>query len=87
MKQALYFTAPWCEPCKITKPYFLELVQEITKLEFYIIDVSETPKIANQYKVRSVPTLMMLDEDGDTIDRLVNPTSKESMKAFIEGVM
>jgi len=87
MKQALYFTAPWCEPCKATKPYFLELVQEITKLEFYIIDVSETPKIANQYKVRSVPTLMMLDEDGDTIDRLVNPTSKEGMKAFIEGVM
>ena len=87
MIQVLLFTAPWCEPCKTLKPGYNELVTEMTHIEFYTVDVSETPKLANAHKVRSVPTVIIMDNEGEVLERLTNPYSKEQIKLAIEGVM
>ena len=59
-----YFTAQWCKPCQNIKP----LIQKISegcdknKLEIYIIDIDENDKLANEFKIRSVPTFFMYHE-------------------------
>ena len=60
MKRILRFTASWCGPCK-------SLAQnlEIANLELPIevVDIDVLPEIAQDYGIRSVPTLVMLDEN------------------------
>ena len=84
MKQILYFTAPWCEPCKTLKPEFRKLATEYPDLQFDEVDVSVEPKIANAHKVRSVPTVLIL-QDGETIDRYVNPTTADQIRSIIDS--
>ena len=58
MKRILRFTASWCQPCK-TLAANLERAELNLPIEVIDIDVNEY--IANQYGIRSVPTLVMLD--------------------------
>lgn len=56
----LYFSAPTCNVCHALKP---KLVEAITT-EFPIfmiesIDISETPEIASQFSVFTIPTVLI----------------------------
>ena len=74
MNKLLVFSASWCGPCKAYKPTLLELDQN--RLQY--IDIDELPEIREDYDVRSVPTTILVDEDGEEITRLVGsqPLSK-----------
>jgi thioredoxin 1 len=54
MKQLLYFSAPWCQPCKQFKPVIESLQSEMS---ITFIDVEISSQTAIQYNVRSVPTI------------------------------
>jgi len=58
MKQVLYFSAPWCGPCRAFKP-LMESLQ--TEMSITFIDVDSSPQTAQQYNVRSVPTTIVLE--------------------------
>ena len=60
MKRILRFTASWCNPCK-TMAENLERAQ--LKMPVEVIDIDVHEDIANQYGIRSVPCLVMLDEN------------------------
>ena len=67
MKRILRFTASWCGPCK-TLAENLERAQLKVPIEVIDIDVHED--IANEYGIRSVPCLVMLDGNNE-IKRMV----------------
>jgi len=73
MKTAKYFTATWCGPCKTFKPVVIELIEEGYSIE--IIDLDEQQDIAAQYRISSVPT-MIIEENGIEIDRFVGALPK-----------
>lgn len=54
------FYADWCQPCKMQAP-ILERVAKRTQGEAKIlkINVDKNPQVAQKYKVRSIPTLMI----------------------------
>ena len=58
MKEILYFSAPWCGPCKHFKP-IMENVSNTIPVRF--INVDETPQLATQYGIRSVPTVIIIN--------------------------
>ena len=58
MKTMKYFSATWCGPCKSFKPVMNEIASEGHSVQF--IDVDESPDLAQQYNVRSVPTVVIL---------------------------
>jgi thioredoxin 1 len=58
MKRLLRFTASWCQPCK-TLAENLERAQ--LKMPIEVIDIDVHEDIANEYGIRSVPCLIMLD--------------------------
>ena len=75
MKQVLYFSAPWCGPCRAFKP-IMESLQ--TEMSVTFIDVDSSPQTAQQHNVRSVPTVLIL-ENGVEKRRLVGAKPKEEI--------
>jgi len=57
------FSAEWCSPCKMMKPVLDQLKQSMTdKVRILKIDIDRNPELANKYKIRSVPSLMLFQE-------------------------
>ena len=59
----LYFTAPWCEPCKAYGPVIERYAKEHPTARFYKIDTSENPRLAAAYHVMSLPTTILFKKD------------------------
>ena len=57
------FFAEWCGPCKMMPPVLSQLKEQMgDSIRIIKIDVDKNPKIASEYQVRSVPTLMLLQK-------------------------
>ena len=67
------FYADWCGPCKTQDPILEDLEEEWDKVEFEKINVDEEQDVANEYQVRSLPTLIIEDDDG-IVERFVGVT-------------
>jgi len=64
-KRVLLFTATWCGPCKLFKPEVQKVcMQEGVQLVEY--DSDEHTDIFHQYRVKSVPALVV-EKDGELI--------------------
>ena len=74
MKTVKYFTATWCGPCQRFKPIMQEVANEGYSVQF--IDIDSQKDTAEQYNVRSVPTVV-IEENGSEVDRLIGATSKQ----------
>ncbi len=63
----LYFTSPYCAPCKTQqRPAIQHLVAELGDQEIQVIEVNalEDPAAANRWGVLSVPTTFIIDGSG-----------------------
>lgn len=62
----LYFTAPYCMPCKtIQRPALERLQQNLGKnLQVIEIDASARPELADYWGVLSLPTTFIIDRHG-----------------------
>ncbi|MCR5847969.1 MAG: thioredoxin [Lachnospiraceae bacterium] len=56
----LDFYATWCGPCNRLAPIIEEIAEENPDITVGKIDVEDEPKIAEQYDVMSIPTLVVL---------------------------
>jgi len=76
MKEILYFSAPWCGPCKNFKP-IMERVGQTIPVAF--VNVDESPQIAAKYNIRNVPTLIFL-KDGQEADKSIGVLTESQVK-------
>jgi thioredoxin len=55
------FWAPWCEPCKDFGRIFQEVADEKNAVaHFSSINIDEEPKLAQDFSIKSVPTLAII---------------------------
>lgn len=83
---ALLFSATWCGPCRMTKPVFKELAAEYqSQIVFALIDVDNkaTKKVCSDYFIRSMPTIVLLDKDGNPVERFVGMQTKLQLKTLL----
>jgi thioredoxin 1 len=78
------FYADWCGPCKTQDPILEELLEDHPDVEFEKINVDEAQDVANEYQVRSLPTVIVETEDG-IVDRFVGVTQADDIEAAIES--
>ena len=80
--KVLKFSASWCLPCRVLEKSLNRL--GITDYESIDIDTDEGSELVNKYRVRSVPTLVKIDEEGITLDFQSGSKSDKEIKEFFE---
>jgi thioredoxin 1 len=81
MKRILRFTASWCQPCK----NLAKQLEEInTGFPIEVIDIDVDTELAMDYGIRSVPTLVIMEENVE-VKRMVGLATKEILKNWIEA--
>ena len=58
MKEYLYFSAAWCQPCKTLSPVMEQVGNTIPVKK---INVDEQSDLAQRYGIRSVRTVVLLE--------------------------
>lgn len=58
----LYFTAKWCGPCQMIKPLLYKLSEGFSDdvCEFCLCDIDENSELSDNFKVRAVPTFVLM---------------------------
>jgi thioredoxin 1 len=77
------FYADWCGPCKTQDPILEDLSEEWADVEFEKVNVDEEQDVANEYQVRSLPTLVVENDDG-IVERFVGVTQREDLEDALE---
>ena len=76
------FHADWCGPCKTQDPILDELAEDYPDVAFEKIDVDEKQDVANEYQVRSLPTLIVENDDG-VVERFVGVTQRDDIESAL----
>ena len=76
------FYATWCGPCKMLS-LVIEKVDEEHLIDIIKIDVDEIRELASEYKIYSVPTLIIF-ENGKEIKRISGFMSEDELKGWIK---
>ena len=83
----LDFWAAWCAPCLMVAPVVEELAEEYEgRVSFGKVDVDQNPKIASQYGIMSIPTLILF-KDGKPISNIVGFRPKAELKQSLDAAL
>jgi len=78
MKKILYFSSTWCQPCKNFKPVMEQVSRE---LPVQFIDVDASPQLVAEYGVRSVPTVIIIN-NGQVSSRQAGVLTESQIKSL-----
>jgi len=82
-KGIIYFSAPWCGPCKQLGPIVDSLIAEGIKIKKVNCDYDAT--LTQQYRVKNIPTLVLTDVGGNEINRKTGAMTREQILNFYNG--
>lgn len=74
----LYFTAPWCGPCKQYGPLLKRFCEE-NNVELMKVDVEKNQTMAARYDVMSLPTIIWY-ANGKPVQQHVGPQTYEKLQ-------
>jgi thioredoxin 1 len=78
------FFATWCGPCKMIAPAVEQLATEYAgKAAVYKVDVDEAQDIGMEYKIMSIPTLVVF-KDGQEAERIRGAVSLAELKDALD---
>lgn len=83
----LQFTADWCNACQTMYPVTAEIADDYkNKLRIIPVDVDKNRPVAQQFNIRSVPTLICLKE-GKEIWRKTGLLTRRELTAYLDKIM
>ena len=78
----LDFWAPWCGPCRMVGPILEEIAGERSDIKIGEINVDEQPELASQFRVMSIPTLIVI-KDGKIVNQSMGAKPKNAILAML----
>lgn len=78
----LKFWAQWCSPCKQQTL----LLKDFTDVEVVSVGIEEEENadLVDQYRVRNLPTMVLVDEQGNELKRFTGLTQPEKITEALE---
>ena len=81
------FWAPWCGPCQRIAPLVEQLAAEnVGRLKVGKVNVDEQPRLAAQFGINSIPTLMLF-KNGDVVQTLIGLQPKARLQEAINAAV
>ncbi|EGJ28718.1 MULTISPECIES: thioredoxin [Moorena] len=78
------FWAPWCGPCRMVSPVVDEIADQYEgQVKVVKLNTDENPKVAGDYGIRSIPTLMIF-KGGQRVDMVVGAVPKTTLGNTLE---
>jgi len=78
------FWAAWCAPCRAIAPAVEEIAEEYQgKAKVGKLDVDNNQKIAMNYGIRSIPTLLIF-KNGEIADQIIGAVPKNQLSSKLE---
>ncbi|RLC50494.1 MAG: thioredoxin [Candidatus Cloacimonadota bacterium] len=71
--------APWCGPCRALTPTVDAIAAEYEgKLKVVKVNIDESPKVAQQYSIMSIPTLLIFN-NGEVANQIIGLVGKDKI--------
>ena len=81
MSKIIKIYADWCGPCKVLEKM---LVENNVEHESVNIDSPDGEGLSLKYNVRAIPTMLVLDEDGNLLRKMTGlPATPEDLMKFV----
>lgn len=82
MTKVYKFSAEWCSGCK----QLANTLNAIDDATFSLtdVDIDAEPAIAKKYNIRSLPTLVIVDDMGQEIKRLIGNVPTTKLQEFLK---
>ncbi len=80
------FWAPWCAPCKIIAPILNEIADTETGFIVGKVNVDHNQPLAQKFKIRNIPTLLIL-KNGKEAGRIVGVKTKKAILKEVNAVL
>jgi thioredoxin 1 len=81
------FWATWCAPCRAIAPALEELATQYKgQVKVAKVDVDENNQIAQQFGIRSIPTLLLF-KGGKVVEQIVGAVPKTKLEDSIKKAL
>lgn len=77
--EILFFSAPWCGPCKAIKNQLNESVKN--ELNIKVIDITENIELSTKFQILNVPTFVKVVE-GKEVSRKSGSMTLNNLREF-----
>ncbi|GAB4567433.1 MAG: hypothetical protein Fur0017_08200 [Anaerolineales bacterium] len=80
------FWAPWCGPCKMTKPILDKLGREYSEsVEFLPINADNAQDVLEKYRVFGIPTVIAI-QNGRVVARVTGAQNEAGYRTMFESL-
>lgn len=79
------FWASWCGPCMMMGPIIDQLAEEESSVKYVKVNVDENPKLAIEYDVEHIPTLVVF-HGGRDVKKSVGAISRQEILQLTSDV-
>ena len=78
--------APWCMPCKMTKPILEKLADEYNdKVEFLPVNADNSREVLEKFRIVGIPTVLAL-RNGDVVGRVTGAQNESGYRLMFESL-
>lgn len=79
------FFATWCGPCRMQSAVIEEVLETNPEVNVCKIDVDESPNVARQFGIMSIPTLILM-KDGKVLKKHVGLLQNDDLIDFYKKI-